>query len=247
MEDGDDLVVNGQKIWTSHAHRANYCYLAARTDPEAPKHRGITLMIMDMRSPGVSLQPLINLAGQHGFNQTFMENVRVPKENVIGEMNRGWYAMATTLDFERSGIQGVARIRRDLEQLSAYLREARPAGVRGSTHAAVRHALTERVIENEAGRMLSYRVVDMQARKLIPNHEASAAKLFNADLSQRVANTGIRMLGLYGQLPPESPWAKLRGHFERSYLGSVAASIAGGTNEIQRNILATRGLGLPRG
>jgi alkylation response protein AidB-like acyl-CoA dehydrogenase len=176
-----------------------------------------------------------------------MENVRVPKENVIGEVNRGWYAMATTLDFERSGIQGVARLRRDLEELTGYVRAARTNGALGRTHAAVRHALTERVIENEAGRMLSYRVVDMQARKLIPNHEASAAKLFNAELSQRVANTGIRILGLYGQIPPESPWAKLRGHFERTYLGSVAASIAGGTNEIQRNILATRGLGLPRG
>ena len=243
IADGDDFIVSGSKIWTSHAHRSNYCYLATRTNPDAPKHRGITLMAMDMDSPGVTLRPLINMAGQHGFNELFLDNVRVPKANVIGEVDRGWYAMATTLDFERSGIQGVARTRRDLEELQRYVQETG----RDAVPLAARRALVERVIENEVGRAMAYRIVDMQARGLVPNQEASCTKLFNAEVSQRVAATGLKLLGLFGGLRPETPRARLHGHFAITYLGSVVASIAGGTNEIQRQIIATRGLGLPRG
>ncbi len=243
--DGDHFVVNGQKIWTSHAHRANYCLLAVRTDPEAPKHRGISLLILDMRTPGVSLRPLINMADHHGFNETFLEEARVPVENVVGEVNRGWYAMATTLDFERSGIRGVASNRRVLERLVALLRE--PEARARQTSRAVYGVVVERLLENEINRLLAYRVVSMQAHALVPNYEASIAKLLGAEISQRVAQTGVRALGLYGQLRPGSHAALANGEFGLSYMASVSASIAGGTNEIQRNIIATRGLGLPRG
>lgn len=246
VAEGDTFVVNGQKIWTSHAHRANYCYLAVRTNPDAPKHRGISLMVVPMGTPGVSLRPLINMANRHGFNETYLEDVRVPMDNVIGDVDRGWYAMAATLDFERSGIRGIASTRRDLEDLIELLRS--PAGQeRLSTTPGIRGALVERVIENEVNRMLSYRVVSMQARGLIPNYEASLTKLFGADVVQRTAATAIALLGLHGQLTPQSAHAPAGGRFALKYMTSVSASIAGGTNEIQRNVIATRGLGLPRG
>lgn len=241
VEDGDFYVVNGQKIWTSHAHRANYCYLATRTDPEAPKHKGITLMAVDMKSPGLSVRPLIDLGDGHVFNELFFEDVRVPRENVIGEPNRGWYAMATTLDFERSGIQGVARTRRDLEEVLENVRTW-PSG----KHVQSRFALVERIIENEVGRQLSYQIVAMQERGVVPNKEASAAKLFNAETSQRLAQTVARLFGLSGQLRTGVSAAAMDGAVAAHYMRSVSGSIAGGTNEIQRNIIATRGLGLPR-
>ena len=246
VADGDHFVVNGSKIWTSHAHRANYAYLAVRTDPDAPKHRGISLMILDMETPGVSLRPLIDMGGHHPFNETFLEDVRIPRENVIGEVDRGWYAMATTLDFERSGIRGVASTRRSLEQLVSVLQETQAEGTRVVLN-VTRHALAARVVENEVNRLMAYLVVSMQARGMVPNHQASTTKLFGADLAQRLSNTAINMYGLYGQLRPGSAWTIDRGGASQHYLGSVSASIAGGTNEVQRNVIATRGLGLPRG
>lgn len=241
VADGDSYVVNGAKIWTSHAHHANYCYLATRTDPEAPKHRGITLMSVDMSSPGLTYRPLIDMGDGHVFNQLFFEDVRVPRENVIGEENRGWYAMATTLDFERSGIQGVARARRDLDEMLAVVRANKPA-----FSPAARRELTDRFIENEVGKQLSYQVVGMQAKGKVPNHEASVTKLFNADTSQRLASTAIRLFGMSGALRTGVEGAALAGRVAAHYMSSTTASIAGGTNEVQRNIIATRGLGLPR-
>jgi alkylation response protein AidB-like acyl-CoA dehydrogenase len=245
VAEGDHFVVNGSKIWTSHAHRANYGYLAVRTDPEAPKHRGITLMALDMQTPGVSLRPLIDMAGHHPFNETFLEDVRIPRESVIGEIDRGWYAMATTLDFERSGIRGVSSTRRVLQLLLDSLQKTQADDTRVVLD-ATRHTLADRVIENEVNRLMAYLVVSMQAHGLVPNHEASTTKLLGADISQRVSNTAVKMYGLYGQLHPDSAWTVDRGESSQHYLRSVSASIAGGTNEIQRNVIATRGLGLPR-
>jgi alkylation response protein AidB-like acyl-CoA dehydrogenase len=241
VADGDSYIVNGSKIWTSHAHHANYCYLATRTDLEAPKHRGITLISVDMDSPGLTYRPLIDMGDGHVFNQLFFDDVRVPRENVIGEENRGWYAMATTLDFERSGIQGVARSRRDLDEMLAVVRDNK-----GRFSAPLRRELTDRFIENQIGKQLSYQVVGLQAKGKVPNHEASVTKLFNADTSQRLAATAIRLFGMAGALRTGTLGAALGGRVAGHYMSSTTASIAGGTNEVQRNIIATRGLGLPR-
>lgn len=241
--DGDEWVINGQKIWTSGAHHSNWGWLAARTDPDAPKHKGISTFVVDMRSPGISVRPLINLAGQHGFNEVFFEDVRIPKENLVGELNRGWYQVAVALDFERSGIAAYASARRMLEQLVQYL-ESRPTGVRVGPQ--VRNRLADRFIELNVGTMIAYRIPWMQSQGIIPNYEASVSKLFGSEFGQRVAQTGVQVLGLYGGLEPKSKWAALKGRLERAYLTSVGATIAAGTSEIQRNIIATRGLGLPR-
>ncbi|MCH8994703.1 MAG: acyl-CoA dehydrogenase family protein [Chloroflexi bacterium] len=242
VQDGDDFIINGQKIWTSQAHNADWIFLLARTDPDAPKHKGISYFLFDMKSPGVSVRPLVNMAGQRGFNEIFFENVRVPRSGLLGELNRGWYMATTTLDFERSNVASAASSRRTLEELTAFTRESN-----GLEHPRVRHQLADLWVELGISRFLSYRVVTLQERGLVPNHEASIVKVFNSEYSQRLARAGLQTLGLYGQLQPESPYARLRGRFERSYVTTVGSTIAAGTSEIQRNIIATRGLGLPRG
>ncbi len=247
VRDGDDYVINGQKIWTTLAHMAKWMIVLARTDPDAPKHKGITYFILDMKAPGVTVRPLMNMAETHEFNEVFFDNVRVPKDNIIGEENRGWYAAVTTLDFERSAIGSAVGMKQVVESLVDYARE------HTDDHTSVlkvnplmRYELTDRMIEVEMARMLSYRVVTLQNRGLIPNYEASMMKLYNTELNQRIARTGQRMLGLYGQLGRGSPLAPNGGRYCYTYLRSVAYTIEGGTSEVQRNIVAQRGLGLPR-
>lgn len=242
--DGDEWVINGQKIWTSGAHRSNWGWLAARTDPDAPKHKGISTFVVPVNTPGITIQPLINMAGQHGFNQVFFDNVRIPKDYLVGELNRGWYQVAVALDFERSGVASYAGSRRLLERITQFAQE-NPSFIRQNP--AIRYRLVDSAIEIALGTFIAYRIPWMQSRGIIPNYEASMSKMFGAEVSQRLARTGIQLLGMYGQLAPGSKWAPLKGRLERTYLTSMSASIAGGTNEIQRNIIATRGLGLPRG
>jgi alkylation response protein AidB-like acyl-CoA dehydrogenase len=247
VKDGDDYVLNGQKIWTTLAHMAKSMIMLARTDPDAPKHKGITYFIVDMKAPGVTVRPLMNMADTHEFNEVFFDNVRVPKENVIGEENRGWYTAVTTLDFERSAIGSAVGMKQAVETIVDYARDH----VDDNTSALkqnpmLRYELTDRVVETEVARMLSYRVASMQNRGLIPNYEASMLKLYNTELNQRIARTGMHILGLYGQLSRGEELAPNAGRNCYTYLRSVAYTIEGGTSEVQRNIVAQRGLGLPR-
>ncbi|MEX2238003.1 MAG: acyl-CoA dehydrogenase family protein [Dehalococcoidia bacterium] len=242
VRDGDDYVINGQKIWTTNAHRSQWMFLLARTDPEAPKHKGISFFLMDMASPGVEVRPLVNLAGQHGFNEVFFDNVRVPKENLVGEENRGWYVGVTLLDFERSNISGAASARRDFESLLGHIGSN---GHRVSEQ--LRHRLADMAIEIEVGRGMSYRVASIQNSGGIPNYEASMAKLYHSEVGVRLARLGTQVLGMHGGLRPESRHTQLQGEFTLSYMTSLGGVIAAGTSEIQRGIIAGRGLGLPRG
>jgi alkylation response protein AidB-like acyl-CoA dehydrogenase len=245
VRDGDDFIINGQKIWTTGAHLANWMFMMARTDPEAPKHKGISYFLVDMKSPGVEVRPLINLANQEMFNEVFFQDVRVPAKNVVGELNRGWYVGTTTLDFERSSIGSAVGLKHILNELVKFARANATSGVSRTGYlASVKAELADRFIETLVARMMSYRVVTMQAKGLIPNHEASMTKLFASELSQRISRTGIKVLGLYGQL--YGPGAPMKGRYENTYMTSLSSTIAGGTSEIQRNIIATRGLGLPR-
>ncbi|HXF50344.1 MAG TPA: acyl-CoA dehydrogenase [Dehalococcoidia bacterium] len=245
VRDGDDYVINGQKIWTSGAQFADWMFMLARTDPEAPKHKGISYFLVDMKSPGITVRPLVNMAGSAAFNEVFFDNVRVPARNLVGEENRGWYIGTTTLDFERSSIGNAVGLRQTIDDLIRYGREHAGDGTsRLLREPSIRLELADRYVEVHVARLMSYRVISMQAKGLIPNHEASMTKLFTTELSQRIARTAVKLLGLYGQVYGER--APMRGRFERMYLQTVASTIAGGTSEIQRNIIATRGLGLPR-
>ena len=247
VKDGDDWVINGQKIWTSGAHAADYMALLARTDPDAPKHKGITYLIVDMHSPGVEVRPLVNMAGAHEFNEVYFEDVRVPGRNVLGEVDRGWYGAVTTLDFERSSIGSPVGVRKSVERLIRYAREYRAEAVSVlGRRAGLRHALADRYLEAQIARLISYRIVTLQAQGQIPNYEASVGKLYAMELNQRIASTAMHVFGLHGQLWPGEDRAPRHGLYNYEYLRTVANTIEGGTSEIQRNIIAGRGLGLPR-
>jgi len=250
VRDGDDYVINGQKIWTSGAQYAKWMILLARTDPDAPKHRGITYFIVDMKSPGLTVRPLINAAYSHEFNEVFFEDVRVPKENIIGDENRGWYLAQTTLSFERSNIGGAVGARQTVEDLVKFARTHQDdhTSTLGHNH-ALRHELVERFVESGVATMMSFKIVSIQAKEgVAPGHEASVAKLYGTELNQRIYRTGMKVMGLYGQLDAktEGPPPPMNGRMKYMYLRSIANTIEGGTSEIQRNIIATRGLGLPR-
>jgi alkylation response protein AidB-like acyl-CoA dehydrogenase len=246
LRDGDDYVISGEKTWTSNGHHADWMLLLARTSEEGPKHRGISAFLVDMRSPGIRLQPILNMAYRHDFNATFFEDVRVPAANRLGDENRGWYVATTTLDFERSNIAAISGARRTIHDLVRWAREPGPSG-RPFDNPRVRNTLADLAVEAETGRLVAYRTAWLQARGVVPNYEASIGKLWMAHLGVKVTNAGINLLGMYGQLKPGSPWAKLRGRLVTSYLLAVSGPIGGGTAEIQRGIIATRGLGLPRG
>ncbi|MXZ62712.1 MAG: hypothetical protein F4Y98_03680 [Chloroflexi bacterium] len=248
VRDGDEFVVNGQKIWTSNGHLADYLWVPVRTDPDAPKHRGISALLIPTDLPGVEFRPLINMGGEHGFNESFFEDVHVPAKNRIGEENRGWYVGATALDFERSGIAGSATVRRDVRELADYLAsDDGRARSRVASSPALRREVAEIAIAADVHYNLCLRIASMQDAGRVPNYEASMGKVFGTELTQRIARTAANAFGLYSNLWDEDdPRAPMAARGARSYVFSVPMTIAGGTSEIQRNIIATRGLGLPR-
>jgi alkylation response protein AidB-like acyl-CoA dehydrogenase len=245
VRDGDDYVLNGQKIWTSGAHMANWMFALVRTDPDAPKHRGISYLLFPMDSPGVSVRPLVQMTGEASFNEVFFEDVRVPVRNRIGEENRGWYVGVTTLDFERSGIGSAVGVTQSAERMAQFAKELGVLRERPR----LRYEIADRVVEANVLTLLSYRVITMQAQGMIPNYEASAAKLYSSELNQRMAATDLKIGGLFSQIyDRKSPHERARrGAMAYNYMATVPSTIAGGTSEVQRNIVATRGLGLPRG
>jgi alkylation response protein AidB-like acyl-CoA dehydrogenase len=246
VRDGDDYIVNGQKIWTSGAHRADWIFMLTRTDPDAPKHRGISYLLVDMKSPGITVRPLINMADGHVFNEVFFEDVRVPARNRIGEENRGWYVGTTTLDFERSNIARAIGAKKSVERLSKYVRQREKAG--NPVAQAYRMEVVERAVETSICELLSFVVISVQANGGVPNMEASMCKMYGSELSQRLAWTEMHVSGLKGQLRKPVGLEGENGiRAAMNYMSTVPATIAAGTSEIQRNIIATRGLGLPRG
>jgi alkylation response protein AidB-like acyl-CoA dehydrogenase len=248
VRDADDYVINGQKIWTSGAHNADWFFVLVRTDPDAPKHRGISFVLIDGETPGLSVRPLVNMGWSHVFNETFFEDVRVPVSNRVGEENRGWYVGMTLLDYERSNITGAVSARRTIDRLVNNVNGEGQSKSRLGELGTIRHEIADRYIETEVMYNFSFRIISMQDKGLIPNYEASTSKLFNSELSQRLANTGVKTYGLHSNIWDEDDErAPLKASFIQSYVGSVSATIAAGTSEIQRNIIATRGLGLPRG
>ena len=251
VRDGDDFVINGQKIWTSGAATADMIFALIRTDPDAPKHRGITYLLFPMDSPGITVRPLEQITGSMSFNEVFFEDVRVPVRNAVGEINRGWYVGATHLDFERSSIGSAVGFANRLDDLLTFLKDERDAGT-GRTNLGeapeTRTKLADRFIEASVARNFSNRIITMQNRGLIPNYEASVQKLFSSELHQRISATAVTALGQYSLIYDESDErAPMRARWGTYYLATVSETIGAGTSEIQRNVIATRGLGLPRG
>lgn len=245
IENGGVFVVNGQKVWTTGKHR-NYIYLIARTDPEAQKHRGLSEFIIDTSWPGVTMRPIVSLSGEEEFNEVFFDNVRVPKKYLVGQKNRGWYQIASQLDYERAGIE---RLMGNYPLFAALIKFAKETSLDGQPVAKnplVRSKLAQLQIEFEVGRLFAYWVAVILDEGRVPNWEAAMSKTYSTTFEKHLANTAMEILGLYGQLRPESKLAPMRGMAAHSYLGSKGYSLQGGTSEILKNIIAQRGLGLPR-
>ena len=243
VRDGDEYVINGLKTWVAGADRATMGWLAARTDPNGPKHRGLSTFAVRMDDPGVEIRPIENLAGERQLSEVLLHDVRVPIENRVGPENRGWYHVASTLDFERSGVASYARGKRHIEQLVDLVKEN---STLSEQRQAVRYELADRWIELQVGFNVAQRIPWLQTQGISPNHEASVSKVYGSEMTQRIAGTGVRLLGMAGLLQRGTDGAPAGGAFARHYLTSAGSTIAAGTSEIQRNIIAQRGLGLPR-
>ena len=246
VEDGDDFIVTGTKIWTSLAHRADMMFMLVRTDPEAAPHKGISLIVLNMKSRGVEVQPIVNMAGVHSFNQVIFDQVRVPKSNLIGELNDGWRSGMTVLNFERSGIDYAAWARAALEELVDYVNSDHAEVSTAKSDATVRIKLAELHMEVEAARLMCYDVSYRQGKGEIPSAEASMSKVAASEVYLKVLDYGVELLGMYGVLESGSNQSELQGRFFKMRLFYTSGPILAGTNEIQKNIIAQRGLGLPR-
>ena len=246
VEDGDDFVVTGSKIWNGAHAGADWMFMLVRTDEDAPKHRGISFLLTEMDAPGITVEKIPMMWDAYRSLVTF-DNVRVPKSNLVGELNRGWYVGAALLDFERSGVDRPARAARVLSDLVQFCKQTERYGRPLSEDPLVRSRLARMAVEIEAARMMCYNVAWMQSQGEVPNKEASITKAFGSEMMTRIYRLGMQLMGPFGQLKPDSKWAPLQGRIENAYLRSGGDTVAAGTSEIQRNIIATRGLGLPRG
>jgi|YelNatPaOPRAMG01_1025707.scaffolds.fasta_scaffold10553_4 alkylation response protein AidB-like acyl-CoA dehydrogenase len=246
VEQGDYFIVNGQKVWTSLAHHADWIFLLVRTDPDAPKHKGISYLLVDMRSPGITVRPLVQMTGASGFNEVFFEDVKVPKKNLVGEKNQGWQVAITTLMFERSSI-GDSGIARDIRELADLAKRVERNGRRAWDDSSVRQKIAEFASEAEALKYTGYRQLTRQLKGLPPGPEGSMMKLASTELNLKVAMFAMELLGTYAPLEADAPFAIDRGKWSFRMLASRAPTIYGGTNQIQHNIIGERVLGLPKG
>jgi 3-oxocholest-4-en-26-oyl-CoA dehydrogenase alpha subunit len=235
---GDHFLMNGQKMFNTRSHYAQYHWLGARTDATVAKHRGISLFIVDLKTPGITISPDWTV-GNMRTNQVFYDDVKVPKEAMVGEKNRGFYYILEALDYER--ISTAAGLERDFQELVDYIKENGDG-----KDPLIRQKIAESAIDIETVKLLSYRVAWMLNSGKVPNYEASMLKMVVTESEQRLVNTAMQILGPYGQLKEGSKWAPLNGKFEWRYRDSLEALVTRGTSEIMRNIIAQRGLGLPR-
>jgi alkylation response protein AidB-like acyl-CoA dehydrogenase len=240
-DEGDHFIVNGQKIWTTYAHFADWMFVLARTDREArPNYRGLTFFLLDMQTPGITVNPIINMAGHHDFNEVFFDNVRIPRENIVDGVNKGWYVAMSLLDDERTSDLGYAIAGTLLDDIADYARE------RDILDAENKRRMAELTAEIEVARLTHYQVTWMQAQGKSTNYEAAMCKLLGFESIQHVAEFGMKVAKNYGILADTSPIAPLSGRISSCYLRSFGHSMEAGTSEIDRDVIAQRGLGLPR-
>jgi hypothetical protein len=242
VEDGDSYIITGQKIYQSHSHFAQYHWLVARTDVDVPRHKGISMFVVDLKTPGITIEPLWEMSGIR-TNQVFYEEVRVPKKYLVGEKNRGWYYVASALDLERT--VSVGYLESVVEKIIDYIKNTSRNGTPLGNNPIVRQRIADIIIEIHVVRNLIRRVAWLQDKGIVPNSEASQAKLFTGELFQHIAQAGLDIMGLDGLVRKDSKRAMLGGLMESFFRSSFLPSIGGGTSEIMRNIIAVRGLGLP--
>lgn len=243
---GDHYVVNGQKIWTSYAHVADWCFLLCRTDPTVPKHKGLSVLLVDMKSPGIEVRPIVQMNGEANFNEVFFTDVKVPKENLVGQENDGWRVAVALLMHERRGTAASLRLKMEMDRLVEICRTRTRNGRPLIEDPVVRDRLARLYAEGEVARLLFYRGIHNILRKGAPGPEGSADKLYSTEVSRRISSFALELLGeegLYEHGEDGPADARLT---QLSYFNSIMLSIAGGTSQIQRNIIAERVLRLPK-
>ncbi len=243
---GDHFVVNGQKVWTTLAHRADWCQLFVRSEPEASRHRGLSCLLVDMRTAGITVRPLRQITGDADFNEIFFEDARIPAENLLGPQGSGWQVLMTTLMNERTGI-GELGVDNLFEQLLKTARRTMIDGRPASENAYVRQRLAQFAIECAAKKYSGYRALTKRVKGEAPGPESSTAKLLVSELMLKMASFAGELLGPFGVLEKGSEGAVDNGRWAYQMLQARAMSIGGGTSEVHRNIIGERVLGLPRG
>ena len=246
---GDSFVVNGQKIWTSYAQYSQWCFALVRTDPDAPKHRGLSFLLIDMSSPGISIRPLRQISGESEFNETFFDDVVVPAENIVGEVNEGWKIAMTTLAYERGPEDALGRqirFKQELDKLLDTLSVQKRGDRAAIDEPEVRQALARSITEVEVMRLNSLRTFSKYLNGEERGPDASLIKLYWSHAAQRMYETAMDALGPLAPLGGNDPAAAAGGRFQLSWLQSKAFTIYSGSSEIQRNIIGERMLGLPR-
>jgi alkylation response protein AidB-like acyl-CoA dehydrogenase len=248
VEEDGHFVVTGQKVWTSWAEYSEYCILLARTDPAAPKHKGISCLLVDMHSPGITIRPTVQITGEAEFSEVFLDDVRVPKENLLGGINQGWKVAMTILAHERgtSAIRYQIRFRSELDDLINLAKSFARDGQQAAEDPLLKQKLAQSFIEVEILKYNIYRSVTQIMRSGKPGPESSIVKLFWSEMDRRQKEAGMETLGMYSQLVQHSKWTIDHGRWPRAFLWSRAGTIYAGSSEIQRNIIAERVLGLPK-
>jgi alkylation response protein AidB-like acyl-CoA dehydrogenase len=246
VEEGDYFIVNGSKIWTSGAHHANWIFLLTRTDSNAPKHKGISYLLVDMKTPGITVRPLVQMTGGHGFNQVFFEDVRVPRHNIVGQKNQGWQVTITTLMYERSGAHDRG-LMKHVRELASLAQRVKRNGHSAWDDSGVRQKIATFAAEVEAIKYTSYRQLTRQLKGLPPGPEGSIMKLCSTELALRIAMFAMELLGPYSQFEFDAEFAIDQGKWSYRMLAARGPTIYAGTNQIQHNIIGERVLGLPKG
>ena len=246
--DGDHYVINGQKVWTSMGHVADWGFFLVRTDPTAAKHKGITFILIDMKSPGLTIRPLRQITGEAEFNETFLDNVRVPAANVVGKVNEGWSVTMTTLVYERDVLTFIRHIslRTALHRLVTLAQRTQRAGRPASADPVIRQKIAELLVGERCLQLAGYRSLTRILQGGAPGPEGSTSKLFWSQLDQELAELGTQVIGPYSQIKAGDPLAPDEGQWEFYALLARGSGIRAGTTEILRNILGERVLGLPK-
>jgi alkylation response protein AidB-like acyl-CoA dehydrogenase len=243
---GDEFIVNGQKVWTSNAQFSDWIFCLVRTDPEAPKHKGISYLLIDMKTPGITVRPLIQMTGDPGFNEVFFEDVRVPRKNLVGEMNQGWLVANATLAHERNMLGATTRTQQMFNSVLRLAQARERYGKPASEDPVIRQRLADLMIRVEAMKYHSFRQLTDNIKGRSPGIGASINKLVSTELNHDLCALALEVLGSYGPLARDSKHVEDRGIWPFEFMFTLGMVIGGGTSQIQKNIISERGLGMPR-
>jgi alkylation response protein AidB-like acyl-CoA dehydrogenase len=241
VKDNNNYIINGQKIWSTFSKYSDWCCLLARTAPELKRHCGISFLLVDLSTPGVTIRPIIDIQGEPDFCEISFDDVMVPKKNLVGRENEGWEVVQTMLSYERIAIAPVSVTHSLIERLVKYIKDTPERQWPNA-----KQTLGQLKVEAEIGRLICYRLAWLHDNGTDTVHDAVKARLYGTELLKRAAKVALEFLGLYGQLDKGDSRAPLHGWFEHLYLSSIGITIAAGTSEVLKNIIASRGLKLPR-